>query len=337
MRGTTPPVDQRTRIPLTIVVGAPGAGTSTLVRHLLEQTTERRIAAVIPADEVIDASLISERNGARMVLRNGCVCVVADDDGAATLANLADAAERPEHVVFEASAAMTPRRLSGYGYMPGYYLDGMVVVVDAPGVCRCDHDEYSRDRLQQRLAGADLVLVNKMDLIDENDAARVQDVLDTVAPNCRVVLCEHSRIAPPLLLGAPLDPDPRAVVAEWTSTYMPSRSRGRPLPRPTRLRGGDRHRSWCLVTDKAIESREFRSWVQRLPTSILSGRGTVYLREEPQHRHTFHLLGSRWRLERGTPWGRDVPGTKLRLAGIAGQQTNGRGVDDAATLAGDVA
>src|ERR1043165_7881507 len=66
MRGTSPPVDQRTKIPLTIVVGAPGAGTSSLVRHLLEQTTERRIAAVVPADEVIDASLIAERNGGRM-------------------------------------------------------------------------------------------------------------------------------------------------------------------------------------------------------------------------------------------------------------------------------
>jgi hypothetical protein len=56
--------------------------------------------------------------------------------------------------------------------------------------------------------------------------------------------------------------------------------------------------------------------VHRLPPTILSGRGIVYLRREPQHRQIFHLLGSHWRLERGSPWGRDVPSTRLLLAGV---------------------
>ncbi len=72
------------------------------------------------------------------------------------------------------------------------------------------------------------------------------------------------------------------------------------------------------MSDNPIDGREFRAWVQRLPPAILSGRGAVYLREEPQHRQTFHLLGSRWRLERGTPWGQDAPSTRLLLAGLGG-------------------
>jgi hypothetical protein len=48
----------------------------------------------------------------------------------------------------------------------------------------------------------------------------------------------------------------------------------------------------------------------------LRGDGVVFLREEPQHRHEFMLLGSRWTLERGAPWGNETPVTRIMLVGI---------------------
>jgi hypothetical protein len=142
-------------------------------------------------------------------------------------------------------------------------------------------------------------------------------MLERLAPGVRVVWCDHCRISPALLLGAPDggDVDARTVVAEWTPDYVPVRARGLTPLRSGRSHG-EVHRSWCLVTEAAVDGLEFRDWVHRLPPTILSGRGTVYLRKEPQHRQTFHLLGSHWRLERGAPWGRDLPATRLLLAGV---------------------
>jgi hypothetical protein len=133
------------------------------------------------------------------------------------------------------------------------------------------------------------------------------------------VSCERAQVAPSLVLGAPKRADSRAVVAEWSMDYMPVR-RQRTGPRVSRAPDAERCRSWCLIKDMPIDRHEFRIWVQRLPSTVLSGRGVVHLRDDPYHRHFFHLMGPRWRLERGRPWGRDTPATRLRLAGLIGRR-----------------
>ena len=321
--------DQYSRIPLTIVAGATGVGKSSLVRHLLTQTTEQ-IAAVVADESAVDPSLVAQRDGARLLLKNGSVCVMSDDDGSAVLAALSEQSHPPDHVVFESSAKSNPRRLTGYGYMPGYYLDGMINVVDAQSLAAHANDLDAQDRLREHLSFAALVVVNKIDLIDDAAAEAAQRVLSRVAPMTPAVSCEHAQVAPSLLLGAPKRADSRAVVAEWSMDYMPMR-RQRTGPRVSRAPDAERCRSWCLVKDMPIDRHEFRIWVQRLPSAVLSGRGVVHLRDDPYHRHFFHLMGPRWRLERGRPWGRETPSTRLRLAGlIAKRRSSSRVTGDEA-------
>ena len=319
MRGNHASVDQHSRISLTVVGGAPGAGKTTLVKHLLECAAGRRLAAIIADDEAIDPSMIARRDGHRIVLHNGCVCVIADDDGATALAALTEERDCPEHVLLDSAGWTDPRRLSGYGYMPGYCLDGTIVVLDATSLRPSSGDSAAETQLREHARVADVVVLNKVDLAGDDEADVAQRVLERLAPGVRVVWCDHCRISPSLLLGAPDGPDAvdgRTVVAEWTPDYVPVRAHGHAPLRGGRSPRGELHRSWCLVTEAAVDGIEFRDWVHRLPPTILSGRGTVYLRKEPQHRQTFHLLGSHWRLERGAPWGRDLPSTRLLLAGV---------------------
>jgi G3E family GTPase len=347
MRGNHASVDQHSRISLTVVGGAPGAGKTTLVRHLLESATGRRLAAVIADEDAIDPSMVARRDGHRLVLHSGCVCVVADDDGATALAALAEERECPDHVLLDGAGWTDPRRLSGYGYMPGYCLDGTIVVLDATTVRRASGEPAAETQLREHARVADVVLLNKVDLAGDEETDAAQRVLERLAPGVRVVWCDHCRISPALLLGAPVGPDAvdgRTVVAEWTPDYVPVRPRGHTPLRAAQSSRAEVHRSWCLVTEAAIDGLEFRDWVHRLPPTILSGRGTVYLRKEPQHRQTFHLLGSHWRLERGAPWGRDVPSTRLLLAGVgttrppgARSRVEADGENGLASMTGDVA
>jgi G3E family GTPase len=326
MRSSLPPFDQHSRIPLTVIGGSARSGKTSLVRHLLEQSTGRRVAAVVADYRAIDPALVERRDGSRFLLRNGCLCVVAEDDGAAALADLAEHPLRPDHVVIDREGTIDPRRLSGYGYMPGYSLDGTIVVLDACMVHAAPGDPAAETEVRDHANVADVVLLNKIDLIDEDETDEAQRVIERLAPSSRIVCCDHGRVSPPLLLGAPDGPDSldaRAIVAQWTPDYVPIRVRPRASPRGARLQTSERHRAWCLVTDAPVDGRDFREWVHRLPPLILNGRGTVYLREEPQHRQVFHLLGSRWRLERGAPWGRDVPSTRLLLSALGGARRLG--------------
>jgi len=281
---------------------------------------------VVAGDVAIDPSLIAQRDGSLLHLRNGSVCFIADDDGADILAALAEGNDRPDHVLFEGAAARDLRRLSGYGYMPGYHLDGIVIVVDGPTVYRYAKEGTGASNFAEQVGVADVILLNKVDVLDAEEADAAHRFLDAIAPASRVLSCNHARVAPALVLGASSRPDARAIVTEWTNDFAFGRARGR-----TPAFDAEQCRTWRLVREEPIDGRDFRTWVRRLPTTILSGRGQVFLSEARQHRHVFHLMGSRWYLERGSLWRDDVPSTQLRLAGTVGRR---RGVSRSPALQG---
>ncbi|HEY4132218.1 MAG TPA: GTP-binding protein [Gemmatimonadaceae bacterium] len=322
MRAVHYSTDRRATIPLTVIGGPAGAGKSSLIRHVLGASDGRRIVAIVrDMRSLLDTHDSSEpiprdikRDGTHVEWPNGCTAM-ASDDATATLTSLALAAWRPDHVLVEADGAVNPRRLGGYGYMPGYRPDGTVTVVDARGSNANRPDDIFDDATRAQLRSADVVVLNKLDLAGEQTATASQRELVDLAPSARFLWCECGRVAPALLLGPPpgaSTSDHATVIAEWRSDFMPERSRDKRLP------VGEHCHSWCLVAERGLESREFRSWVTRLPPSVLRGSGVVRLREEPQHRHEFCLIGARWQLTRGTPWGNDVPATRISLVSIGG-------------------
>ena len=317
--------NRRMSIPLTVISGPAGAGRTSLVRHLMQATADRRVVAVVRelSPFLADAGGI-RREGAILEWRSGCF-TVASDDPTATLAVLARRQDRPEHVIIDVDGSVSPLRASGYAYMPGYRPDGMLIVVDAAAAGRAALDHVFDESMLAQFRSADVVVLNKFDAAGVQGTTAAQRSIGALVPSARFLSSCHGRVAPPLVLGpssrrAPAN-DP-TVVAEWRTDYLPGHSHDRQTP------AGEHYRSWCLVGDSRIDSRAFRSWVARLPAAIIRGAGTVFLREDPQHRHEFSLIGSRWELTRGTPWGADIPATRITLVGAgSGARRPNDGVD----------
>ena len=187
------------KIPATVITGFLGAGKTTLIRHILANAGGKRIALVINefGDLGVDREIV---NGCGiegcaeddvMELANGCICCTVADDFLPTMEKLLDREEPPEHIVIETSGLALPKPLVKAFNWPEIRsrvtVDGVVAVVDAPAVAdgrfaddpgkvqevreaddALDHHSPLEEVFEDQLLCADLVLLNKSDMLDDD-------------------------------------------------------------------------------------------------------------------------------------------------------------------------
>ncbi len=192
-------------VPVVVVAGYLGAGKSTLLNHLLSGAGDARIGVVVNDFGAvnIDAMLVSGAAGGGSVrtvsLSNGCVCCTVDDDELEDVLG-ALAARDLDLVVVEASGLAEPAAMVRRVVLapdPRIDYGGLVYVADAA------HLAGTMDRhpsLRHHLALADLVVLNKIDLADDPDAARA--LVREHAPSAPVVGTVDAVVPVELLIDA---------------------------------------------------------------------------------------------------------------------------------------
>ncbi len=221
-----------TRVPCTIVTGFLGAGKTTLIRHLIANAKARRLAVIVNefGDVGIDGEILKGCGNAAcpedniVELANGCLCcTVADEFVPALDAILAK--DGIEHIVIETSGLALPKPLVQAFHWPAIKsrvtVDGVVVVVDgaalADGRVAQDLDALARQRLadtalvhddpieevfEDQIACADLVVLNKRDLLDEAGVEAARTAIARALPrSVKVVAVTDGKVDAALLLG----------------------------------------------------------------------------------------------------------------------------------------
>ena len=221
------------KIPCTIVTGFLGAGKTTLVRHLVENAGGRRLAIIVNefGDIGFDGSFLAacgiEGCGDEDIveLANGCICCTVADDFVPALNKLLDRADPPEHILIETSGLALPKPLVQAFQWPAIRsrvtVDGVVAVIDGPAVAAgffaddpaalaaqraddasVDHDNPLEEVFEDQLLCADLVVMNKADLLDEAGRAKVRtEVTEHLPRAVKMVEAEHGRLDPRVILG----------------------------------------------------------------------------------------------------------------------------------------
>jgi G3E family GTPase len=202
-----------------------------------------------------------------------------------------------------------PRAIAQFGHLPGFRLDGTIVVADAttigPGVA-----EPVETRIRQQLRAADLVVLNKADLVSPREREAAVQWLHALVPGIQVVETSHARVPTLLLFGSHPSDDARF------------ERRGSPRPgqlvsdAPPHHSTAYEHWSWSGLGP--LREAAFRKWVAGLPKSVLRAKGLLCLATDPAHRFLFQRVGSHWSIRRDAPWASATPGCRMSLIAPAG-------------------
>src|ERR1700723_1512331 len=220
------------RIPCTIVTGFLGSGKTTLIRHVLANAQGPRLAVIVNefGDVGIDGEILKGCGNEAcpedniVELANGCLCcTVADEFVPALDAILAKGGV--EHIVIETSGLAPPKPLVQAFHWPAIKnrvtVDGVVVVVDGAALAdgrvahdlnalaeqrvtdtALSHDDPIEEVFEDRIACADLVVLNKRDLIDETGLAKAQAAIaDALPRSVKVITAADGKVDQKLSLG----------------------------------------------------------------------------------------------------------------------------------------
>ena len=221
------------KIPTTIITGFLGAGKTTLIRHMLENAQGRRIALIINefGDLGVDGDILKGcgdetcREEDVMELSNGCICCTVADDFIPTMEKLLAREDKPDHIVIETSGLALPQPLVRAFNWPGIStqvtVDGVVTVVDGKAVTdgrfahsveaidaqrkqdeNLDHETPLSELFEDQVACADMIVVNKADLLDAAQAdALVASLHSSARDGVQVVKTSMGKLPVDVLLG----------------------------------------------------------------------------------------------------------------------------------------
>jgi len=221
------------KIPVTIVTGFLGSGKTTLIRHALIHAHGRRLALIINefGDVGVDGDILKSCGATSCAeeniveLTNGCICCTVADDFAPAIAALLSREPRPEHIIIETSGLALPKPLVKAFEWPELRakltVDGVIAVVDASAVAEgrfasdpeavarqrqadpsLDHENPLEEVYEDQLLCADMIVLNKTDLLSAAELARVRaDITKAIPRAVKIVETHEGRIDADVLLG----------------------------------------------------------------------------------------------------------------------------------------
>jgi cobalamin biosynthesis protein CobW len=221
------------RVPCTIVTGFLGSGKTTLIRHVLANANGRTLAVIVNefGDVGIDGEILKGCGDAAcpeeniVELANGCLCCTVADEFVPALDVILARRPAVEHIIIETSGLALPKPLVQAFHWPAIKsrvtVDGVVAVVDGAALAdgqvaadlqalsrqrqadmALDHDDPIEEVFEDQIACADLVVLNKRDLLDAAGMARAVAAVTGALPRAvRIVTVADGKVDPAALLG----------------------------------------------------------------------------------------------------------------------------------------
>jgi G3E family GTPase len=263
-------------LPVTLLTGFLGSGKTTLVNRILTGAHQMRIGVVVNefGELGIDSRLLASNKGPVVELLNGCICCASEGDllrGFNTM--LADGVAL-DAVLIETSGLADPwpivQALERWRFARDLRLWSVVTLVDA------EHYDLNLDRAEaafQQLTAADLIVINKSDLVDAMTPRRIAEAVSLVNLAAKTIVCRNAEIL-------------TEVVLDQQHLTLPSPARRSHSHAP------DGFESAVLRADAHLDPELFDAWLGTLSRDVVRMKGFVRFVGEAGPL-VFDLVGSR--------------------------------------------
>lgn len=260
------------RTPLTLITGPLGSGKTTLLRHILAKP-DRKIAIIMNefGEIGIDGIIIKGNNIEIKELEGGCVCCSLIGEFEEAINEILEKI-KPDTIVVETTGLAEPDALifDIQEALPQIRLDGVIGVIDLEGMIR--FPQVGRT-LKIQIENADLLILNKVDLVSEEQLLACELDLRKINPTASFIPAKYCRVDADLLFGI---------------------GRDKTISQPSHKE----HQIDCITINyeskKIIDEKKFSQFADSLPSEIIRAKGFVQF---PQGTFLFNYVSGRWDLE----------------------------------------
>jgi G3E family GTPase len=257
-------------IPVTLLTGFLGAGKTTLLNRVLSEAHGQRIAVVVNefGEIGVDGAMIEGADGDVVELANGCLCCATRGQLLGAIASVMARGAPLDGIVIETSGLADPfpvlSELAHSSLSEALHVDGVITLVDAENF---DRNLGSAEAAFQQIVAADLLLVNKVDLVGADIPGMIERGVRVLNPAARVIACTGADVPLAMVLGSRLgarDAAPASRPGDGTSHHHHDQGHGG-------------FESLALEPHGALDPARLSDWLSRLPSNVFRAKGLVHL------------------------------------------------------------